>query len=295
MAAIILCDDTGKGAPFFPALAKSFQDKHRAYIASSKEACPVSGDAPWPQLVVFSPAHTQWSLQTEVAPAAAVAGKDIVESEDKTALTRWFDTHRFPGIWTVSYENFHQLIHAGRRTALVAVDETKKVEMRKIEKIIRDYQAPVASKTKGHADVWPYADNCTYWGVVDGTLAGLDGFGISSKELPRVVVFEAESWIEDSDMLSIWDLKGSFKNLPNMLRYGSGVWGFVMKHFYKPWHNLDKSANAAAGSNGRLGLAAFLIVGCLMTVHKLGTGMIWIFNSMVAGDKPKGDNSKKKN
>jgi len=287
LAAIVLCAGKIDDSPSFPAFAKSWQDKHRAYLASSKEACPLSGGSR-PQLLVYSASHHQWSSQGLYAvPAVAVAGADIAV-KDATALSAWFDMHRFPGIWNVSYENFHLLINAQRGTTVVAVDKTKKAELGKIEKIVKDVARPVASKAKGEPDVWLYSENTTYWGAVDGKLNGLDQFGVLRSDLPRVVVFLSEDgsrqWIEDVHELSVWNLSADLQRLPEMVRFSNeGARGFFMTRFYKPYRTLDRFARIAGGMPGRFGVAAGTMLTLFMCLHKLGKGAIWL-TKMLMGD-----------
>jgi len=283
LVALVLCADEVSKFPGFAALAQTWKDKHRAYLASSSEACPVPG-GPRPQLVVYSAPHHQWSPEGGAVAAAVVVGADIDD------LSSWFDKHRFPGVWIVSYTNFHQIIHASRSTAVVAVNEGKQgdhiLTRRKVEKIIKDVTRPAKAKEKGQPDVYVYDANSTFWGVVDGTLNGLDAFGILATQLPRVVIFEDDKFIEDVDELSIWNLKQGLDNLPNMMRYGSGAWGWMQTNIYKPWRQGDKLADFYGGMPLRVGFTAALVIGVLLFCMKLGQGLMSLLNTLGSDDDP---------
>lgn len=279
LAAIVLCAGKIDDSPGFSALAKTWQDKHRAYWAASQEACPVSGGSR-PKMLVYSASHHQWSSakHASTSAAAAVAGADVA-AKDATALSAWFDMHRFPGIWNVSYENFHMLIDAQRPSAVVAVDKTKQAELGKIDNIIKGVATPVTSKVKGEPDVWTYSANSTYWGVVDGFLNGLDHFGVLRSQLPRVVVFLSEDgsrqWVEDVSELSVWSLSADLKRLASMVRYSNdGVRGFFMTRLYRPLRDADRYASRAGGMPARVGVVIAFVLGLLLALQKLGRGVM---------------------
>mmetsp|Transcript_121517 Transcript_121517/g.189742 ORF Transcript_121517/g.189742 Transcript_121517/m.189742 type:complete len:565 (-) Transcript_121517:135-1829(-) len=281
LVSLILCADELSSSPGFETLARAWQDKHRAYFIKSKNACPVDGE--WPLVLSYSPENQQWHPRGRAGAAAVVAGPSIAASLDTNSLSNWFQKNRFPGFWAVDYENFHPLLHAGRDTAMVAIDDYKDEQKKEVYKILRDVVRPTA-----HAflTVFTYADNSTFWGVVDGRLAGLDTFGIHTFELPRVIIFEDKTseWVEDERELSIWNLKAGLANVPKLVRYGEGPKGFVLKHFYKPWLTYDRLAIDAGGTPARIGFNGALLIGFAYSVWSITRNCMTIFQNLATSD-----------
>lgn len=273
-SALILCadevpaEDRSAGMGFL-GLAKAWQDRHQAFLAKADAACPVSGEAR-PLLVVYSPAHQQWSATGKpVAAAVSIGLLDILRAGE--SLYDWFNIHRFPGMIAVSEYIFRTTFPAVRNIAMVAIDTKNEDQNKKVEAKIREVMQPVKPMSAEYPEVYIYDADTPYFGIVDGTHSDLKKYGIHPSELPRLVLFEREeTWFEEMDKLSVWNMKQDLKNLDSMYKYGGpGFRSFLLSNFWRPWNDLDKEADRRGGLPARAALMVAIILFLLVLTYIL--------------------------
>eukprot|EP00930_Biecheleria_cincta_P026510 TRINITY_DN18677_c0_g1_i1.p1 TRINITY_DN18677_c0_g1~~TRINITY_DN18677_c0_g1_i1.p1 ORF type:complete len:589 (-),score=109.33 TRINITY_DN18677_c0_g1_i1:203-1909(-) len=255
--ALVLC---GSKLPRgFVEAATMYQLDHFAFHAKTKKACPVtvSKIPNKSRVVVFSPSWQQWSASRD-GKAAALMG--TFETVDDQGMVDWTSSHRYPGIMQLGYENFQYWLRSNRSTVLVALSFGNSKEAlsiaRLVEKQLRQLGKPQTSGTG--VEVYSFEDsNRHYLGVVEGSLEGLDHYGVNQRSLPKVVVFESHQvWVEDDEHLRVDSLLEDMGKLPLMWRtsntwLGAIVW--ALRHLGKMYMLADKRAKALGGTSGQIG------------------------------------------
>mmetsp|Transcript_45413 Transcript_45413/g.83028 ORF Transcript_45413/g.83028 Transcript_45413/m.83028 type:complete len:557 (+) Transcript_45413:72-1742(+) len=279
-AAIVLCG----GEPAAPLLkvARAWQDQHRFFTAASPELCPVSQKEKdgSPLLAVYSPPHQQWSPSGRANSAAVVAGNGMATGS-WGPIASWVGVNRFPGIWDVGYLNFPELVNSPKSVVLTAIEPNNAKENQLVLEQILRAAGPTLAAGKGGPDIYPSSNTSFQWGVVDGTLNGLDSFGISRWSLPRAVVLEnKDTWVEDEDELRVFSLKEDLRRLDTIWRRRAGIRGYpivIARDVLKMWKQIDSWAEKTGGDAMRLAVVAGIAVGILLMCRlgvRISTAMV---------------------
>eukprot|EP00931_Biecheleriopsis_adriatica_P012099 TRINITY_DN113201_c0_g1_i1.p1 TRINITY_DN113201_c0_g1~~TRINITY_DN113201_c0_g1_i1.p1 ORF type:complete len:565 (-),score=107.14 TRINITY_DN113201_c0_g1_i1:29-1684(-) len=231
----------------------------KVFHTTEASACPVPGSTP--RLVVYSPASQQWSAMPGQAKAAvAVAGPEVATEHE--ALIAWAAENRYPGIYLLGYRNFQEWLRGGRSVVLVAINMVATEENRVAEAQLRQLGQP---QPAGDAlDKYSYQPEDRYLGVTDGTLEGLSAWGVQKHRLPRAVVFlNPDEWVENERLLTAQKLASDVKKIPLMFRQSSSPRGFAVwmaQEIGETYLFLDRKLNVLAGTTGRIGLIACLLL-----------------------------------
>lgn len=267
LSAFVLC--APEVTPAFQQLAEEWQDRHRSYLATSPQTCIVDSDEPSPTLAVYTPAVRQWSARGKPTPAIAVASSTIVGSNG-TELADWVQGNRFPGIWNISYENFHIIISSNRSVGLIAVQKHVRKDNDMVEQKLKQIMAPSKCSDKGPLLKYIYSSSSYFWGVMDGTLTGLDAFGVHVDRLPRVLIFEgSDAYVEDVDELTVVNLEHDLAKIPGLPRYYPGMLGYMLRIKIKVqrwWRAADRLASETGGMPLRVVAAAMMLLVSILWV-----------------------------
>mmetsp|Transcript_50238 Transcript_50238/g.113179 ORF Transcript_50238/g.113179 Transcript_50238/m.113179 type:complete len:552 (-) Transcript_50238:7-1662(-) len=276
-AAIVLC--SAELAPTLLKVAKAWQDQHRFFTAASPELCPVPQEDAAPLLVIYSPPHQQWGPRGSARAAAAVAGKGLATGS-WGSIASWVAMNRFPGLWNVGYVNFPELVNSPKRVVLIAVEPNNAQASQQVLAQLVRAAGPELSRGSG-PDLYPSSNTSFQWGVVDGTLNGLDSFGITRWSLPRVVVLESkDAWVEDEDELRVSSLKEDLERLASMWRRKPGFKGYAIvfaRDTVKMWQHLDSWASANGGDPMRIASVVGIVIGFLLMCRlaaRISTAMV---------------------
>mmetsp|Transcript_7934 Transcript_7934/g.17593 ORF Transcript_7934/g.17593 Transcript_7934/m.17593 type:complete len:553 (-) Transcript_7934:22-1680(-) len=290
-AALVLC--AAEATPQATKVARAWQDQHLFFIAPEPSLCPVAQQDEKPLLVVYSPAHQQWSPSWTPKAAAVVADSSTV-AQSYGKFAAWVSRNRFPGVWNVGYENFPELVGSPRKVVLAAVAPERVQENRRVLEALHEAARPQVGSDSA-PDIYEADESSFQWGVVDGNLNGLDAFGILRTQLPRVVVLEGrDSWVEDADELQVFSLKDDLKKLDTMWRRRSGFKGYALvmaRDALKLWKSIDKWAEGRGGHGVRMMVVAGFAMSLFLVVRVTSRVASALVSAVLASDgeeeKPK--------
>lgn len=264
LAGLVLC--SGRVPEGFTAAAASLQGRLRSFQAADGATCPVAPPPPGvaARLVVYSAAAQQWAPQGQKARPALVV-RDVASDAGEEELVEWSQKHLFPGITKLTYQNFPEFVNTGRGIAMVAITVGRKSEEHLTKRQLKEV-APPASDA-GAADLYEYPGDTYFWAVVDGTLNGLDRFGIDKARLPRVVLMEEHDvWIEDYEELTLERLSEDLKKLPKLPRQRGGLQGFLTRRQRDAKRLLQQADHMATALFGQAGHVGLVLIGPLVLV-----------------------------
>lgn len=268
--ALVFCGE--RPPPAFAEAAAAAQDASRAFHAEWPSACPVPGA---PQVVVYSPPEQQWPqgvgssawVHDKGTAAVVASGSDVLDDAD--ALTQWIQSHRFVGITLLSYSNFFWFLRSHERVLVVAVDLQDGELNPRVEKRLLALASPEVREDRG---IYEFADNSTEYAiaVVDGSLSGLETYGVMLDHLPHMIVMEGpDQWVEDAAELSVWGLPSNLKKVSGMWRMTHGLGGYLRwwcKQLGKSFSFYHNAAQSIAGTWGVLTLYCVLASVPLMSL-----------------------------
>jgi len=265
MGAIIYCGE--EAPPTSLEQAAVLQSVARAYHASDAAGCPISEMR---RVLVYSPGEQQWAGGKTKAAKAAVAIFDARDARTvDEQLLDWFGMHQYPGVLQLNIENFRNVVKGRRRTLVAAVspkgqDASHSLVANRLRQVAKPL--PLAD---GWMDEYRYTSDDSYIGVIDGSLPGMDMFGIYLKDLPRIFITEGfEQWVEDKEELTVTGLPGDLDKLPRLWRMRSGLPGkliWLARELVRSYIAGENVAQAIAGPIvGRYMYIGFLLSLLLM-------------------------------
>lgn len=188
--------------PAFVATASVWMDRHRFVAGPALDKLLPEGVAEPPPGAVaaaVSWSEQQWDGKRGKGKAVPAAAYYTGRLDDKAAFATWVERNRFPGVWELGEDNFFEFTHAGRTTAIIAMDPLQ---------LRREQEVEIRSAAEELGDTYLF-------GVVNGTEFSeeLKGFGLLKEDFPRVLVTESdlEFWIEDIDFVAFKRLKADLR------------------------------------------------------------------------------------